>query len=309
MSFSCISSEMAGKINNEIEEERITSDSSKATEKYETITIDNIKNNTFSESENHRNLDNSAVMNIKITNITSLSPKVFANVPDVKSSGNHKLLESNTSLSRNFSNSEDFQTKNTRLSFSKCQSNYAEISSKRKHETNICVIGTHVNRIKTVVIDKSKRVKVNDLEENMKASCSVISYNGAKLQNNNPINIESSQKSVKNRSIYKNQEIFESSNYRKNKIFHKNSTTNIFPSKPQLTKHNISESQINKTSLLISGQSTSEDVIITNARNSNTYQSLNTEKHFTSRKMTPSPNSDSLGIKDGIQSILRQVSI
>lgn len=309
MGISCISSEMAGKIKNEIEEERQISDSSKATEKYETVTIDNIKNNTFSENENHRNLDNSAVMNINITNVTSLPPKVFASIPDVESSGNHKLLESNTSLSRNFSNSEDFQTKNARLSFSKSRSNYAEISSKRKHETNICVIGTHTNGVKTVVINKSKKVKVNDLEENMKASCSVISYNGAKLQNNNPINIESSQKSVKNRSIYKDEEIFESSNYRKNKIVHKSSTTNIFPSKLQLTNHNISESQIKKTSSLISGQSTSKDLIITNVRNSNTYQSLNTEKNFTSRKMTPSPNSDSLGIKDGIQSILRQVSI
>ncbi|XP_047352777.1 GATA zinc finger domain-containing protein 14-like isoform X1 [Vespa velutina] len=298
--ISCISSEMAGKINNKIEEEKKISDNLKAIEKYEII--DNIKNNTFSENENH----NSSIMNIKITNVTSLSPEVFANVPDMKSSGNHKSLELYTSPSMNFSNSEDIQTKNTRLSSSECQCNDTGVTSKRKHETNICVIGTHTNGIKTVVIDKSKKVKVNDVEENMKASSSAISYNGAKLQNDNPINIASSEKSVKNRSIYINQQIFTSNNYRKNKIFHTSSNKNIFPSMLQLTNHNTAENQINNTSSLISDQSTSEDVIVTHVRNSNTYQSLNTEKNFTNRKMMPSQNSDSLGIKNGIQSIFRQ---
>ncbi|XP_035719281.1 uncharacterized protein LOC118440409 isoform X5 [Vespa mandarinia] len=304
MDISCISSEMAGKINNKIEEEKKISDNLKAIEKYEII--DNIKNNTFSENENHRNSNNSSIMNIKITNVTSLSPEVFANVPDMKSSGNHKSLELYTSPSMNFSNSENIQTKSTRLSSSECQCNDTGITSKRKHETNICVIGTHTNGIKTVVIDKSKKVKVNDLEENMKASSSAISYNGAKLQNDNPINIASSEKSVKNRSIYVNQQIFTSNNYRKNKIFHTSSNKNIFPSMLQLTNHNTAESQINNTSSLISDQSTSEDVIVTHVRNSNTYQSLNTEKNFTNRKMMPSQNSDSLGIKNGIQSIFRQ---
>ncbi|XP_046818615.1 myb-like protein I isoform X4 [Vespa crabro] len=302
--ISCISSEMAGKINNKIEEEKKISDNLKTIEKYEII--DNIKNNTFSENENRKNSNNSSIMNIKITNVTSLSPEVFANVPDMKSSGNHKSLELYTSPSMNFSNSEDIQTKNTRLSSSECQCNDTGITSKRKHETNICVIGTHTNGIKTVVIDKSKKVKVNDLEENMKASSSAISYNGAKLQNDNPINVASSEKSVKNRSIYINQQIFTSNNYRKNKIFHTSSNKNIFPSMLQLTNHNTAESQINNTSSLISDQSTSEDVIVTHVRNSNTYQSLNTEKNFTNRKMMPSQNSDSLGIKNGIQSIFRQ---
>ncbi|XP_043670618.1 uncharacterized protein LOC122630314 isoform X1 [Vespula pensylvanica] len=278
-SISFIQSEMAGKRNNEIKEER-----------------------KFSGNENHRNFDNSSVMNIKITNVTSVSPEVFENVPDLKSSGNRKL---NSSPSMNFSNTEDFQTKNTRLSSSKCHCNEVGINSKRKHETNICVIGTHTNGIKTVVIDKSKKVKVNDLEENMKASCSAISYNEAKLQNKNPINVELSQKSMEDRSTYMNQQIFESSNYRKNKISHKSNTTNIFPSKLQLTNHNITESQINNTSSLISDQSTSADVIVTHVRNSNTYQSLNTEQNFTNRKMS-SQNSDGLGIKDEIRSILRQ---
>lgn len=248
-------------------------------------------------------------MNIKITNVTSVSPEVFENVPDLKSSGNHKLLEVNSSPSMSFSNTEEFQTKNTRLSSSKCQCNEVGINSKRKHETNICVIGTHTNGIKTVVIDKSKKVKVNDLEENMKASCSAISYNEAKLQNENPINVKLSQKSMEDRSTYMNQQIFESSNYKKTKISHKSNTTNIFPSKLQLTNHNITENQINNTSSLISDQSTSADVIVTHVQNSNTYQSLNTEQNFTDRKMMSSQNSDGLGIKDEIRSILKQVSI
>ncbi|KAL2722490.1 signal transducer and activator of transcription B-like isoform X1 [Vespula squamosa] len=281
--ISFIQSEMARKRNNEIEEER-----------------------KISGNENHKNFDNSSVMNIKITNVTSVSPEVFASVSDLKSSGNHKLLELNTSPSMNFSNSKDFQTKNARLSSSKCQCNEVGINSKRKHETNICVIGTHTNGIKTVVIDKSKKVKGNDVEENMKASCSATSYNEAKLQNDNLINIKSSHKSVKDRSTYTNQQVFESSNYRKNKISYKSSTTNIFPSMLQLKNHNIAENQINNTSSLISDQSTSKDEFVTHVRDSNTYQSLNTEKNFSSRKMMSSQNSDSLGIKDGIRSILKQ---
>ncbi|KAL2741903.1 signal transducer and activator of transcription B-like isoform X1 [Vespula maculifrons] len=280
--ISVIQSEMAGKRNNEIKEEK-----------------------KFSGNENQRNFDNSPVMNIKITNVTSVSPEVFENVPDLKSSGNHKLLEVNSSPSMNCSDTEEFQTKNTRLSSSKCHCNEVGINSKRKHETNICVIGTHTNGIKTVVIDKSKKVKVNDLEENMKASCSTTSYNEAKLQNENPVNVKLSQKSMEDRSTYMNQQSFESSNYKKNKISHKSNTTNIFPSKLQLTNHNITESQINNTSSLISDQSTSADVIVTHVRNSDTYQSLNTEQNFTNRKMS-SQNSDGLGIKDEIRSILRQ---
>ncbi|KAF7396327.1 hypothetical protein HZH66_007189 [Vespula vulgaris] len=251
--ISFIQSEMTEKRNNEIKEEK-----------------------KFSGNENHRNFDNSPVMNIKISNVTSVSPEVFENVPDLKSSGNHKLLEVNSSPSMNFSNTEEFQTKNTRLSSSKCHCNEVGINSKRKHETNICVIGTHTNGIKTVVIDKSKKVKVNDLEENMKASCSAISYNEAKLQNENPINVKLSQKSMEDRSTYMNQQIFESKN------------------------------QINNTSSLISDQSTSADVIVTHVQNSNTYQSLNTEQNFTNTKMMSSQNSDGLGIKDEIRSILRQ---
>lgn len=307
--ISFIQSEIAGQRNNKIEKERQISGNLKATKKYETVIIDDIKNNIFSENENHRNFDNSSIMNIKITNVKSVSPEVFAGVSDLKSSGNHKLFELNTNPSINISNFEDFQIKNTRLSSSKCQCNEVGINSKRKHETNICVIGTHTNGIKTVVIDKSKKVKVSDVEENMKASCSATSYNEAKLQNDNPINIESSQKSVKDKSTYINQQIFESSNYRKNKISHKSSTTKISPSMPQLKNHNIAENQINNTSSLISDQSTSKDVIVTHVQDSNTYQSLNTEKNFSSRKMMSSQNSDSSGIKDGIRSILRQVSI
>ncbi|XP_043494560.1 protein PFF0380w-like isoform X1 [Polistes fuscatus] len=301
--ISCSSSDIPEKCNNQTKTKRKTSNNLKARKDYEILTINNVKDDILSENENHKNLDNSPVMNIKITNVTSLSPAVFASVPTLESLDNHKLLQLNTSPSMSLNNSENLQTGNTTLLSPEYQSNKTKASSKRKLETNICVIGTHTNGIKSVTITKPKKIRTNNLEENMKASCSTTTYNEVKQQIANQINMKPSQKYVNDRSYHLDLEILE---HKKNKISCQSNTTDIFPPMLELSNHNITESQIKSAPLWAPDESTNKDVVITHIQNNSTHQSLNTEQNFTKRKTMSSKNSDSFEIENEIPSTLKQ---
>ncbi|XP_015171151.1 PREDICTED: GATA zinc finger domain-containing protein 14-like [Polistes dominula] len=310
INISCSSSYIPETYNNQMKTNRKTSDNLNKRKDCEIVTVNNVKDNMFSENENHEDVDNSPVMNIKITNVTSLSPEVFASVPSLERLDNHKVLQLNTKPSMSLNNFENLQTEDRRLSFSKYQSNETKTSSKRKHETNICVIGTHTNGVQSVTITNitPKKVRTSYLEENMEASCSSTTYNEVKQQIANQNNIKPSQKYVNDRNYQSDLDIFNLNNYRKNKISCPSSTTEVFTPTLELSNHNIAESQVKSAPSWASDASTTinKDVIITRIRNNSTHQSSNTKQNFTKRKTTSSKNSDSSEINNEIQSTLKQ---
>ncbi|KAK2583640.1 hypothetical protein KPH14_009576 [Odynerus spinipes] len=241
--------------------------------------------------------------------------------PEVVIIDDDTISQINTKPLSSLGSSKDFKVESTRSQPVGSHCNKSELGLKRKYEANICVIGTHTNGVKTVLINKYKKMKINGLEENIRDSCNAITNNKAKLQNTDQINVQFSQKEIKNENINMDQQM-ESSNTIKNKILRKNGTINMFP--PMLRSesdilevknHDIAEGGTNNNQSSIPDQSTSKDIkqcIVKQCKSwdSNSVTEMQTPVMSTNQqKMMPQQKVIELAQKEASDSDERYISV